>query len=174
MDLPIITKETRKPITAEMRREFEVIWDKFTVDRGYGYFESDLLDLPGKPSSAKHIERLDEMDVFDSDIEAALYGEKFFGEKLFHYDLGSDEEISYYWFVDEPQTRKDVEEYLNRRFGEGHGILPDYETIHNEKELQKPSLDDVIGSSKEKKDSSVVDNVEGIEKDAALYRDETR
>lgn len=123
-----ITKETRRPITDSMREEFEGVWDKFTVERGYGYFESDLFDLPNKPSSAKHIERLDDMDVFDSDMDAALYGEKFCGEKIFHYDLGEDEQISYLWFVDEPETRKEVEDYLVRKFGRDHGLKPDYET----------------------------------------------
>lgn len=143
MKIPFITEDTKRTVDPELREELECLWDKETVDKGYGHFESDIFDLPGKPSFAKHIERIDDIDAFNSDMEAAFYAEKFFGEKIFHYDIGEDEQVSFLWFVDEPQTRRDVEAYLERRFGKDHGLTPDYETVRREEILLENLAEDL-------------------------------
>lgn len=127
-----ITEDTRRLITDEIKefaREDE--WSEFEVERGYGHFDTNLFDHDGVIVHSKHIQVIGLMDVFDSDMEAALYGEKFYGEKIFHYDVdcGDDcQNIQDMWFVDEPETRKAVEDYLVRMFGPDHGFKPDYET----------------------------------------------
>lgn len=127
-----ITESTRRPITDEIK-EFarEDDWSEFEVERGYGYFNTDLFDHDDVLINSKHIQCIGIMDVFDSDMEAALYAEKFYGEKIFHYDVECgtwNQELRDMWFVDEPETRKAVEDYLERMFGPGHGLKPDYET----------------------------------------------
>ena len=127
-----ITEDTRRPITEEIK-EFarEDDWGEFEVERGYGHFDTNLFDHDGVIVNSKHIQVIGIMDVFDSDMEAALYAEKFYGEKIFHYDVdcgNGDQNIQYMWFVDEPETRKAVEDYLVRKFGPDHGFKPDYET----------------------------------------------
>lgn len=134
MDKVRITRETRRPITDEIKefaREWE--WGEFEVEHGYGYFETNKFDHDGVVVRSRHIEMIGDMDVFDSDMEAALYAEKFCGEKIFHYDVDTGgpgaENLKYMWFVDEPETRKAVEDYLVRKFGPDHGFVPDYETV---------------------------------------------
>lgn len=136
-----ITRKTRRPITREIRKfAREDGWSEEDIKRGYSYFNTQLgacRPYEGKGDgweihSALHVEVIGIMGVFNSDEEAALYGEKFFDEKIFHYDLGKEEEISLYWFVDEPTTRKTIEAYLAEKYGENHGFTPEYETINNQ------------------------------------------
>lgn len=134
MDKVNITRETRRPITDEIKefaREWE--WGEFEIEHGYGYFETNKFDHDGVTVHSRHIEVIGDMDVFDSDMEAALYAEKFYMEKIFHYDVDDGEpgaeNLKHMWFVDDPETRKAVEDYLARKFGPDHGFTPDYETV---------------------------------------------
>ena len=133
-----ITKATKKPVA---KRDIEIAieegWSERDIERGYSYFTTELgIFKPYDPKvvgndgflDARHIEVLGILGAYNSDREAALYGVKFYGEKVFRYDLGDDEEISLYWFVDEPETRKSIEDYLVRKYGGNHGFKPSFET----------------------------------------------
>lgn len=60
-----------RAITDNMIKEaIEAGWSEEDAHRGYSIFESDF------GNGATHIERIDEMDVFESDDEAAKQAEK--------------------------------------------------------------------------------------------------
>lgn len=162
-----ITRSTRRPITKELKTlAREDGWSEQEIERGYGYFNTELgimrpYNGPSEgcrtlAADALHIECIGIMGVFDSDKEAALYGEKFYGEKLLHYELGEDEEISLFWFKDEPKTREAIANYLEWKYGPEHNILPAYETVKNpvytasQQSKKKPSLDSRIETASAK------------------------
>lgn len=143
-----ITRKTKKPVSRGARAvALAEGWSREDINRGYSHFNTELgLFLPyfketenrcgTKILPALHIEVLGDLGAFDTDEDAALYGEKFFGEKIFHYDLGEDEEISLYWFVDEPLTRDTIERYLAEKYGEDHRFKPSYETEPKEQKVE--------------------------------------
>ncbi len=76
------------------------------ADRGYGIFISD------KPRIA-HIERIDELGVYDGDLDAGEQAEKD-GIKLIPLELNPTEyPYQYYRFIDTEENRKALEEIKN-------------------------------------------------------------
>lgn len=96
-------------ITSDMIKE--AIKEGFTeedANRGYGVFTSDY------GNGATHIERIDIMEVFESDAEAAEQAEKD-GIKIIHDIELPEEHIAAY--IDTPENRellKDLVEQLNK------------------------------------------------------------
>ena len=89
----------------------EAIKEGFTeedANRGYGVFTSDY------GNGATHIERIDIMEVFESDAEAAEQAEKD-GIKIIHdIELPEEHQAAY---IDTPENRKlltDLVEQLNK------------------------------------------------------------
>lgn len=63
-------------------------------------------------------------------------------EKEHEYDRQDiQDELESYNFNDE--TRKDVEAYLERRFGKDHGLTPDYETVRREEIILESLAEDL-------------------------------
>lgn len=96
-------------ITPDMIRE--AIKDGFSeedANRGYGVFTSDY------GNGATHIERIDIMEVFESDAEAAEQAEKD-GIKIIHdIELPEEHQAAY---IDTPENRKllkDLVDQLNK------------------------------------------------------------
>ena len=75
-------------------------------DRGYGIFVSD------KPRLS-HIERIDELGVYDGDLEAGEQAERD-GIKLIPLELNPTEyPYQYYRFIDTEENRKELEKIKN-------------------------------------------------------------
>ena len=74
-------------------------WSYENAKRGYGIFTSKEIG-----NGATHIEKIDDMSVFDSDMEAAIQAERD-GIKLIH-DIEFDRPEKHYCFLDTPQNRK--------------------------------------------------------------------
>lgn len=74
-------------------------WSLEDATRGYGIFSSPLIG-----NGALHIERIDDMNVFDSDMEAAIQAERD-GIKLIH-DMEFDRPEKHYCFLDTKENRK--------------------------------------------------------------------
>ncbi len=96
-------------ITSDMIKE--AIKEGFTeedANRGYGVFTSDY------GNGATHIERIDIMEVFESDAEAAEQAEKD-GIKIIHdIELPEEHQAAY---IDTPENRKllkDLVDQLNK------------------------------------------------------------
>ena len=80
----------------------EAIADGWSVENakgGYGIFTSKEIG-----NGATHIEKIDFMNVFDSDIEAAIQAERD-GIKLIH-DMEFDRPEKHYCFLDTKENRK--------------------------------------------------------------------
>ena len=87
-----------KTITEKMIIEaMEDGWTREDAERGYGIFTSDY------GNGATHIQRLDDMMVFESDEEAAEQAEKD-GIKIIH-DMEFDDENSAA-YLDTPENRE--------------------------------------------------------------------
>ena len=87
-----------KQITEEMIREaVENGWLEEDAKRGYSIFTSDY------GNGATHIERIDDMMVFDSDSEAAEQAEKD-GIKIIHDMKFPDEHCTSY--IDTPENKE--------------------------------------------------------------------
>lgn len=89
-----------KEITQKMIDE--AITDGWSVEnatRGYGIFTS-----PHIGNGATHIERLDTMNVFDSDMEAAIQAQRDGIKLIQDLEFGSPEK--HYCFLDTPKNRK--------------------------------------------------------------------
>lgn len=96
-------RRTRRKITEEMVAEaMENGWSEEDARRGYGIFVSN--DGIG----AEHIEKIDEMDVFDSDIDAALQAQNDGIKILWDVQLGL-------CWLDTPEIRELLKK-ANRRF----------------------------------------------------------
>lgn len=71
------------------------------ADRGFGFFIADGFPL-------EHIEKIDELDIFDDDLEASQYAE-LIGVKIAH-DIVFDENSPYYYYngtiLDTKQNRR--------------------------------------------------------------------
>lgn len=74
-------------------------WSVENAKRGYGIFSSPLIG-----NGATHIERLDEMAVFENDMEAAIQAQRD-GIKLIH-DMEFERPEKHYCFLDTPKNRK--------------------------------------------------------------------
>ena len=71
--------------------------------KGYGIFLSDILEL-------EHIERIDDLDVYDDDFEAAEQAEKD-GVELIPFELNPKTyPYNCYRFIDTEENRKALEE----------------------------------------------------------------
>jgi len=87
-----------KEITENMVKEaIEAGWDETDARRGYAIFISEF------GNGAEHIERIDEMGVFDSDEEAAMQAEKD-GIALIH-DM-KFEGCDFQYYIDTPENRE--------------------------------------------------------------------
>lgn len=87
-----------KKITEEMiALAIEDGWSREDAERGYGIFTSDY------GNGAEHIEKLDCMDVFETDGEAAEQAEK--DEIKIIHDMEFDDENSAA-YIDTPENRE--------------------------------------------------------------------
>lgn len=87
-----------RQITEKMINEaIEAGWSEEDAKRGYAIFTSDY------GNGASHIERIDDMMVFDSDSEAAEQAEKD-GIKIIHDMTFPDEHCASY--IDTPENRE--------------------------------------------------------------------
>jgi hypothetical protein len=87
----------------DIKEDLVLEWGKYG-DKGFGFFFADGFPL-------EHIEKIDELNIFDSDLEASQYAE-LLGVKIAH-DIVFDENSPYYYYND---TILDTEE--NRRLYE--------------------------------------------------------
>lgn len=93
----------------EIKESIVEDWGEYGL-RGYGIFTSDGTDV-------LHIEKIDELNIYDSDLEAAEQAEKD-GIKIIH-NVKIPKWMSLYWykdtFIDTPenreQLRKTIETY---------------------------------------------------------------
>lgn len=74
-------------------------WSEEDAKRGYGIFTSREIG-----NGALHIERIDTMAIFDSDMEAAIQAERD-GIKLIH-DMEFGRPEKHYCFLDTKENRK--------------------------------------------------------------------
>ena len=87
-----------KKITEEMiMNVIDDGWTREDAERGYAIFTSDY------GNGAEHIQKLDDMDVFEDDEEAAKQAEKD-GIKLIHDMKFDDENTAAY--IDTPENRE--------------------------------------------------------------------
>lgn len=87
-----------KKITEEMIMDaMDNGWTREDAERGYAIFTSDY------GNGATHIQKLDDMDVFEDDEEAAKQAEKD-GIKLIHDMKFDDENTAAY--IDTPENRE--------------------------------------------------------------------
>lgn len=87
-----------KEITEEMvKQAVEDGWSEEDARHGYAIFTSNF------GNGAEHIERIDMMEVFESDAEAAEQAEKD-GIALIHDMKFKDEDFAYY--IDTPENRE--------------------------------------------------------------------
>lgn len=97
-------RRTRRKITEEMVAEaMENGWSEEDARRGYSIFVSN--DGIG----AEHIEKIDEMDVFNSDIDAALQAQNDGIKILWDVQLGL-------CWLDTPENRKLLKKAKRRFF----------------------------------------------------------
>lgn len=86
-------------------------WDEFECCHAYGIFDGEYPTKFGM-IKGKHIEKIDILDVWDSDITAAQHAEKYAGIKIIR-----DIKGLYKVFLDTPENRakilKQIEELKN-------------------------------------------------------------
>lgn len=116
--------------TDVIEEAIEFGWNEEEAKRGWSYFED--ADLPG----ILVIERLDDMDVFEGDLEAGQFA-KACGEKLFSLQ-GCEYPLNAYFFKDTPENREAVLQYAKE-----NGLKVNLE------EKKKPSLDSMLSQTKE-------------------------
>lgn len=87
-----------RKITPNMVKDaIDAGWSEEDAHRGYAIFVNEF------GNGAEHIERIDEMDVFDSDEEAAEQAEKD-GIKIIRDMKFEGEDLQYY--IDTPENRE--------------------------------------------------------------------
>ena len=103
-DENITVKEAKEIICSD--------WGKDGL-RGYGIFVNDFLP------NIQVIERIDEMDIYDSDIDAGIQAKKDFENGIFDYDIiGTDFKIpniyplNCYKFIDTLENRNLILKYI--------------------------------------------------------------
>lgn len=77
-------------------------WDEFECCHGYGIFDGEYPTVFGM-IEGEHIERIDIMNVWDSDINAAKHAEKHEGIKIIR-----DIPRLYKVFIDTPENRAKI------------------------------------------------------------------
>ena len=77
-------------------------WDEFECCHGYGIFDGEYPTEFGM-IEGQHIERIDIMEVWDSDITAAKHAEKYEGIKIIR-----DIPNLYPVFIDTPENRAEI------------------------------------------------------------------
>lgn len=93
-----------REITEGMIKEaMEAGWSEEDARHGYAIFSSDF------GNGATHIERIDEMDVFDSDDEAAMQAEKD-GIKIIRDLKFQSGHVANY--IDTPENRELLKEFV--------------------------------------------------------------
>ena len=93
-----------REITKDMIKDaLEGGWCEADAHRGYSIFTSDF------GNGALHIERIDEMDVFDSDDEAAMQAEKD-GIKIIRDLKFQSGHVANY--IDTPENRELLKEFV--------------------------------------------------------------
>jgi hypothetical protein len=81
---------------------YEDGWDEFECCHGYGIFDGEY-PTPFGIIEGKHIERIDIMEVWGSDITAAQHAEKYEGIKIIR-----DIPRLYKVFIDTPENRTNI------------------------------------------------------------------
>lgn len=81
---------------------YEDGWDEFECNHGYGIFDGEYPTHFGM-IEGKHIERIDVMGVWKSDIDAAKHAEKHEGIKIIR-----DIPRLYKVFIDTPENRANI------------------------------------------------------------------
>lgn len=102
-------------ITEEMiAKAIEWGWTREEASKGYGIFSN-----PSVMNGAEHIERIDDMGIFNSDFDAAEYAEEVHGVKIIH-DLpectciNDDDNAP---FIDTIENCKIIKQYIKDRYG---------------------------------------------------------
>ena len=91
-----------KKITEEMvKNAMKSGWNEIDARRGYAIFTNEF------GNGAEHIERIDEMNVFESDEEAAVQAEK--DEILLIHDMEFDD-CDFQYYIDTPENRELLKE----------------------------------------------------------------
>lgn len=91
----------------KIQEALEEGWTKEECEKGYGIFESNFANR------AKHIEKIDCLEMFEDDFQAAKQAEKD-GIKLIK-NLPKDWEYSCVPFIDTKENRKKIEECLKKK-----------------------------------------------------------
>lgn len=81
-------------------------WDEFECCHGYGIFDGEYPTQFGM-IDAIHIERIDDMQVWYSDLTAAQHAEKYEGIKIIR-----DIKGLYKIFLDTPENRENIMEQI--------------------------------------------------------------
>lgn len=146
--LSLLDKDSIKPSGEQILIGLEWGWKFDEVCRGY--IESGDQDLP---DGVLIIMRIDDMQVFDDDHEAAIQAEKdgikFISKEEMSFELDEDGEIderSYYDYIDTPKNRKLLQEAgLLRDKGNGHQIGEeislDLKTLFNSEKYRPSGFD---------------------------------
>ena len=82
------------------------------IKKGFDIFQSEFM------GGALHIERLDDINMYDGDSEAADIAETQFGIKLLH-DIPFDElpDYEFGFYIDEEENVELIKKYLRERYG---------------------------------------------------------
>jgi hypothetical protein len=98
----------KREVTREMAKEaMKKGWTYEEATKGYAVASSE--DIMG---GALHIQRIDELNAFDSDDEAAEYAEKSNGVKVIHDLPDYISENDRANFIDTPDNREKIEKYI--------------------------------------------------------------
>lgn len=96
----------REVSESEIQKAMECGWGREEVLKGYIVSSADFMN------GAKHIERLDCIDIFDNDEEAARYAEENDGVKIIHDlpdDIGEGDKAAY---LDTEENRRVISNHL--------------------------------------------------------------
>ena len=107
------TEYTRKKLTEqEIQEIMQEGWSREDIERGFGIFVNDAI-----MGGAEHIEKIDDVGMYDGDSIAAEVAESEYGIKLIHdipYDKIHDTDIAN--FVDNPENRELISKYLKKEY----------------------------------------------------------
>lgn len=125
-------------------------WDLDESLKGYGIFTSDFVD------GATHIERIDEMEIFESDYEASLQAEKD-GIKIIK-DLPKNWEFSDVAFIDTKENREKIKKYLNKEKVDNkmknEYTIPVEWQVYGIVKVKANSLEEAVGMIKQDRDEN--------------------
>lgn len=117
---------------AKFKEALEAGWTNEQLKAGYEIFESDFM------GGAKHIEKIDVIDLFDSDSDAAEYAEEHDKVKIIKDlpDFINEDSDDFGYFVDTPENIKVIKNYLKEKY--------DYDWVRKIKAVNKTKLTEYL------------------------------